>query len=290
MIYSMTGYAANQIQINSATIQLEIKSVNHRFLDITIKSAEEFKSLENQLRTLMAQYINRGKIDIKLFLKDNQSQNNTLELNHELLQKYLNLMTQIEKYGISQAPLTIPQILSIPGILSQTQFTTDEIQEPLLTEFSVLLSKFVQTQSIEGEKLQQLLSSRLTQIAEIVTQIKPLLGKITAEYQTKLKQRLAEFMRESEINDARLQQELAFFCQKMDVSEELDRLQAHVNEFNALLNKGGQIGKRLDFICQEMHREANTFGSKSVAIETTQKAVDLKVLIEQIREQVQNIM
>lgn len=290
MIYSMTGYAANQIQINSATIQLEIKSVNHRFLDITIKSAEEFKSLENQLRTLMAQYINRGKIDIKLFLKDNQSQNNTLELNHELLQKYLNLMTQIEKYGISQAPLTIPQILSIPGILSQTQFTTDEIQEPLLTEFSVLLSKFVQTQSIEGEKLQQLLSSRLTQIAEIVTQIKPLLSKITAEYQTKLKQRLAEFMRESEINDARLQQELAFFCQKMDVSEELDRLQAHVNEFNALLNKGGQIGKRLDFICQEMHREANTFGSKSVAIETTQKAVDLKVLIEQIREQVQNIM
>lgn len=290
MIYSMTGYAANQIQINSATIQLEIKSVNHRFLDITIKSAEEFKSLENQLRTLMAQYINRGKIDIKLFLKDNQSQNNTLELNHELLQKYLNLMTQIEKYGISQAPLTIPQILSIPGILSQTQFTTDEIQEPLLTEFSVLLSKFVQTQSIEGEKLQQLLSSRLTQIAEIVTQIKPLLGKIAAEYQTKLKQRLAEFMRESEINDARLQQELAFFCQKMDVSEELDRLQAHVNEFNALLNKGGQIGKRLDFICQEMHREANTFGSKSVAIETTQKAVDLKVLIEQIREQVQNIM
>ncbi|RTL13253.1 MAG: YicC family protein [Neisseriaceae bacterium] len=290
MIYSMTGYAANQIQINSATIQLEIKSVNHRFLDITIKSAEEFKSLENQLRTLMAQYINRGKIDIKLFLKDNQSQNNTLELNHELLQKYLNLMTQIEKYGISQAPLTIPQILSIPGILSQTQFTTDEIQEPLLTEFSVLLSKFVQTQSIEGEKLQQLLSSRLTQIAEVVTQIKPLLGKVTAEYQTKLKQRLAEFMRESEINDARLQQELAFFCQKMDVSEELDRLQAHVNEFNALLNKGGQIGKRLDFICQEMHREANTFGSKSVAIETTQKAVDLKVLIEQIREQVQNIM
>ena len=106
----------------------------------------------------------------------------------------------------------------------------------------------------------------------------------------KLKQRLAEFIHESEINDARLQQEFAFFCQKMDVSEEIDRLQAHVNEFNALLNKGGQIGKRLDFICQEMHREANTFGSKSVAIETTQKAVDLKVLIEQIREQVQNIM
>ncbi len=290
MIYSMTGYAANQIQINSATIQLEIKSVNHRFLDITIKSAEEFKSLENQLRTLIAQYINRGKIDIKLFLKDNQSQNNTLELNHNLLQKYLNLITQIEGYGINQAPLTVPQILAIPGILSQAQFETDEIQEPLLAEFAALLTKFVQTQSIEGDKLQQLLSSRLKQITEIVAQIKPLLGKVTAEYQTKLKQRLAEFIHESEINDARLQQEFAFFCQKMDVSEEIDRLQAHVNEFNALLNKGGQIGKRLDFICQEMHREANTFGSKSVAIETTQKAVDLKVLIEQIREQVQNIM
>lgn len=290
MIYSMTGYAANQVQINSATIQLEIKSVNHRFLDITIKSAEEFKPLENQLRTLIAQYINRGKIDIKLFLKDNQSQNNILELNHTLLQKYLSLITQIEEYGINQAPLTVPQILAIPGILSQTQFAADEIQEPLLAEFALLLTKFVKTQSIEGDKLQQLLDSRLKQITEIVVQIKPLLGKVTSEYQMKLKQRLAEFIHESEINDARLQQEFAFFCQKMDVSEEIDRLQAHVNEFNALLNKGGQIGKRLDFICQEMHREANTFGSKSVAIETTQKAVDLKVLIEQIREQVQNIM
>ena len=290
MIYSMTGYAANQGQKNSATIQLEIKSVNHRFLDITIKSAEEFKPLENQLRTLIAQYINRGKIDIKLFLKDNQSQNNTLELNHTLLQKYLSLITQIEEYGINQAPLTAPQILAIPGILSQAQFAADEIQEPLLAEFAALLTNFVQTQSIEGDKLQQLLDSRLKQITEIVVQIKPLLGKVTSEYQIKLKQRLAEFIHESEINDARLQQEFAFFCQKMDVSEEIDRLQAHVNEFNALLNKGGQIGKRLDFICQEMHREANTFGSKSVAIETTQKAVDLKVLIEQIREQVQNIM
>ena len=290
MIYSMTGYAANQIQINSATIQLEIKSVNHRFLDITIKSAEEFKPLENQLRTLIAQYINRGKIDIKLFLKENQNHNNTLELNHALLQKYLNLITQIEAYGVNQASLTTSQILALPGILTQAQFETDEIQEPLLAEFSALLTKFVQTQSIEGDKLQQLLSSRLEQISEIVTQIKPMLGKVTSEYQAKLRQRLAEFIQESEINDARLQQEFAFFCQKMDVSEEVDRLQAHVNEFNALLKKGGQIGKRLDFICQEMHREANTFGSKSVAIETTQKAVDLKVLIEQIREQVQNIM
>ncbi|MBX9597839.1 MAG: YicC family protein [Burkholderiales bacterium] len=290
MIYSMTGYAANPIQINSATIQLEIKSVNHRFLDITIKSAEEFKPLENQLRTLISQHISRGKIDIKLFLKENHNHNSTLKLNHELLKKYLSLVTQIEEYGISQAPLTIPQILAIPGILSQAQFEADEIQEPLLAEFAVLLTKFVQTQSIEGDKLQQLLSSRLEQIAEIVTQIKPILNNIITEYQAKLKQRLAEFMQESEVNDARLQQELAFFCQKMDVSEEIDRLQAHVNEFNALLQKGGQIGKRLDFICQEMHREANTFGSKSVAIETTQKAVDLKVLIEQIREQVQNIM
>jgi uncharacterized protein (TIGR00255 family) len=290
MIYSMTGYAANQIQINSATVQLEIKSVNHRFLDITIKSAEEFKPLENQLRTLIAQYINRGKIDIKLFLKDNQNQNSELELNHALLQKYLNVVTQIEAYGVSQASLTTSQILALPGILTQAQFETDEIQEPLLAEFAVLLTRFVQTQSIEGDKLQQLLSSRLAQISEIVVQIKPMLAKVTSEYQAKLRQRLTEFMQESEINDARLQQEFAFFCQKMDVSEEVERLQAHVNEFNALLNKGGQIGKRLDFICQEMHREANTFGSKSVAIETTQKAVDLKVLIEQIREQVQNIM
>ncbi len=290
MIYSMTGYAAKPIQINSSLIQLEIKSVNHRFLDITIKSADEFKPLENLMRNLISSQISRGKIDIKCFFKDNKELNQELHLNQELLKEYLALINQINQLNEFPAPVSAAQIIAMPGIIKQQNLNLEEIQEPILQGFTDLLQEFKLTQESEGNKLLDILTARLTQIQEIIFNIHPLLAQITHDYREKLKLRLSEVLGESEINDSRLQQEFAFFCQKMDVNEEIDRLGAHVSEFKQLLNKGGAIGKRLDFICQEMHREANTFGSKSVSIETTQKAVDLKVLIEQIREQIQNIM
>lgn len=290
MIYSMTGYAAKPIQINSSLIQLEIKSVNHRFLDITIKSADEFKPLENLMRNLISSQISRGKIDIKCFFKDNKELNQELHLNQELLKEYLALINQINQLNEFPAPVSAAQIIAMPGIIKQQNLNLEEIQEPILQGFTDLLQEFKLTQEAEGNKLLDILTARLTQIQEIIFNIQPLLAQITHDYREKLKLRLSEVLGESEINDSRLQQEFAFFCQKMDVNEEIDRLGAHVSEFKQLLTKGGAIGKRLDFICQEMHREANTFGSKSVSIETTQKAVDLKVLIEQIREQIQNIM
>ncbi len=290
MIYSMTGYAAKPIQINSSLIQLEIKSVNHRFLDITIKSADEFKPLENLMRNLISSQISRGKIDIKCFFKDNKELNQELHLNQELLKEYLALINQINQLNEFPAPVSAAQIIAMPGIIKQQNLNLEEIQEPILQGFTDLLQEFKLTQEAEGNKLLDILTARLTQIQEIIFNIHPLLAQITHDYREKLKLRLSEVLGESEINDSRLQQEFAFFCQKMDVNEEIDRLGAHVSEFKQLLTKGGAIGKRLDFICQEMHREANTFGSKSVSIETTQKAVDLKVLIEQIREQIQNIM
>jgi len=290
MIYSMTGYAAKPIQINSSLIQLEIKSVNHRFLDITIKSADEFKPLENLMRNLISQNISRGKIDIKCFFKDNKELNQELHLNHELLTQYLALIGKINQLNDTPAPVSAAQIIAMPGIIKQQNLNLEDIQEPILRGFTELLQEFKLTQAAEGSKLLEILNTRLTQIQTIIEHIHPLLAQITLDYREKLKLRLSEVLGESEINDNRLQQEFAFFCQKMDVNEEIDRLGAHVSEFKQLLTKGGAVGKRLDFICQEMHREANTFGSKSVSIETTQKAVDLKVLIEQIREQIQNIM
>lgn len=290
MIYSMTGYAAKPIQINSSLIQLELKSVNHRFLDITIKSAEEFKPLETTLRNLISQEITRGKIDIKCFFKDNKSLDQELHLNQAMLTQYLSLIKQVNQLNDNPAPISATQIIAMPGIIKQQDLSLDDIQEDILTGFRELITAFKVTQANEGEKIFEMLSSRLSQITEIIEQVKPILIKVTADYREKLKLRLSEVLGETEISDTRLQQEFAFFCQKMDVNEEIDRLGAHVTEFTMLLIKGGAIGKRLDFICQEMHREANTFGSKSVSIETTQKAVDLKVLIEQIREQIQNIM
>jgi uncharacterized protein (TIGR00255 family) len=285
----MTGYASKLIQINHTIINLEIKAVNHRFLDVNIKAADEFKPLEIQIRNLISSKIGRGKIDIRLFFKENHATDNQLTINQDLLQHYLGLIKQLEQLTAKTQAVNPLELLALPGIINQTLLTTEELQPNVLTEFTSLLDEFNQTQLSEGQKIFQMLKQRLLQINSLVNTLKPILAQVTQEYQHKLTTRLSEFIREQEINDNRLQQEFAFFCQKMDVSEELDRLSAHLEEFNRLLDQGGQIGKRLDFICQEMHREANTFGSKSIALETSQKSVELKVLIEQIREQVQNV-
>lgn len=290
MIFSMTGYAASALQIKNITLQLEIKSVNHRFLDVTIKTAEELKPLENQLRTIIGESITRGKIDIKIFFKENRENASILSINDSLLCQYLELLKTVNSRLENPQPISASQILSVPGILKQEEYYLEELKSDLFNGFKKLLLNFEETQAAEGSKLMVFLLSRLNEVSEIVKTAKPILDKVINDYRQKLRLRLQEVLGETEINDNRLQQEFAYFCQKIDVHEELDRLSVHVAEMEELLNKGGKIGKRLDFICQEMHREANTFGSKSVALETTKRAVDLKVLIEQIREQVQNIM
>ena len=290
MIYSMTGYASSNLQINSISLQLELKSVNHRFIDISIKTNDEFKALENIVRTTLSEQIARGKIDFKCFIKESPQQSKKLILKNELLNQYIQMIEQINLQTKNPAPISATEILALPGIFQQPDIDVEALQAELLNAISSLIVSYKATQASEGEKLRQVIQQRLNEIQKIIEDTVPQLKLITTEYKEKLKQRLTEALDESNLSDTRLQQEFAFFCQKIDIQEELDRLGAHVKEFNKLITKGGAIGKRLDFICQEMNREANTFGSKSIAVEITQKAVDLKVLIEQIREQVQNIM
>lgn len=290
MIYSMTGYASSNLQINSISLQLELKSVNHRFIDISIKTNDEFKALENVIRTTLSEQIVRGKIDFKCFIKDSPQQSKKLILKYDLLEQYIQMIEQINQQTQNPAPISATDILALPGIFQQPDIDIDAIQPELISAINLLIDSYKATQASEGNKLRQVIQTRLDDIQTIIDSTLPQIKLVTAEYKEKLKQRLTEALDESNISDTRLQQEFAFFCQKIDIQEELDRLGAHVKEFNKLIAKGGAIGKRLDFICQEMNREANTFGSKSIAIEITQKAVDLKVLIEQIREQVQNIM
>lgn len=286
----MTGYASSNLQINSISLQLELKSVNHRFIDISIKTNDEFKALENVIRTTLSEQIVRGKIDFKCFIKDSPQQSKKLILKHDLLEQYIQMIEQINQQTQNPAPISATDILALPGIFQQPDIDIDAIQPELISAINLLIDSYKATQASEGNKLRQVIQTRLDDIQTIIDSTLPQIKLVTVEYKEKLKQRLTEALDESNISDTRLQQEFAFFCQKIDIQEELDRLGAHVKEFNKLIAKGGAIGKRLDFICQEMNREANTFGSKSIAIEITQKAVDLKVLIEQIREQVQNIM
>ncbi len=290
MILSMTGYASRTLQLESQIIQLEIRSVNHRFLDLTLKLSEEVKHLESNFRSLIAENVSRGKVDVKIYIKDNKSTSVQINLNQPLLREYLKLSEELQKLCTQNISISMHDILNFPGIVNQEASFSEEMKLVLFNELDKLLADFRESQASEGKKITQLLTERSSEIFNVIKSLKPLVENATLEYKAKLTERLKDFLKESDVNDTRLQQEFAFFCQKIDVSEEIDRLHAHTTELSDLLTKGGSIGKRLDFICQEMNREANTFGAKSVSIPTSKCAVELKVLIEQIREQVQNIM
>ena len=252
MIYSMTGYASSNLQINSISLQLELKSVNHRFIDISIKTNDEFKALENVIRTTLSEQIVRGKIDFKCFIKDSPQQSKKLILKHDLLEQYIQMIEQINQQTQNPAPISATDILALPGIFQQPDIDIDAIQPELISAINLLIDSYKATQASEGNKLRQVIQTRLDDIQTIIDSTLPQIKLVTVEYKEKLKQRLTEALDESNISDTRLQQEFAFFCQKIDIQEELDRLGAHVKEFNKLIAKGGAIGKRLDFICQEI--------------------------------------
>ncbi len=290
MIYSMTGYATQTLMLDQTTIQLEIKAVNNRFLDLSIKSSDEFRAMETKIRHLIAEKINRGKLELRISTKDSTPTAAKLELNIELLQQYLNISNLILQDHPLIEPLSLSTILSLPGMLISPALALDSLAEKILPKLDSLIEDLQQAQASEGSKLEEFMRHKLASITKLIASAAPLVSQASADYYAKLSARIGKVLADAEISDTRLQQEFALFCQKIDITEELERLSAHVQEFISLLKQGGFIGKRLDFLCQEMHREANTFGAKSVAITSTHQALELKVQIEQIREQIQNIM
>jgi uncharacterized protein (TIGR00255 family) len=288
MIYSMTGYANKVFQIGTTTLQVDIRSVNQRFLDLTIKCPEEFKVLEHDIREKITAIVSRGKIDLRIHYHEHDT--DKTQLNIDVLKHYISLADQIKEL-LPQANLeNIGQILSLPGMLNVKTLDIEAIKGDFLTQISVLTSELQDSQLVEGYKLADILLDKINQIEKIVESAMNLMPSIRQNYQNRLKQKLLDTLADVANNEQRFLQEFAYFCQKIDVDEELSRLGSHTKAFRDLLVKGGAIGKRLDFMTQEMHREANTFGAKSAALETTTHAIELKVLVEQIKEQVQNIM
>ncbi len=288
MIYSMTGYANKVFQIGTTTLQVDIRSVNQRFLDLTIKCPEEFKVLEHEIREKITAIVRRGKIDLRIHYHEHDT--DKTQLNVDVLKHYLSLADQIKGF-LPQANLeNIGQILSLPGMLNVKTLDIESIKGDFLTQISILTSELQESQLIEGYKLADILLDKVNQIEKIVETAIALMPSLRQNYQKRLKQKLLDVVADAVDNEQRFSQEFAYFCQKIDVDEELSRLNSHTKAFRDLLIKGGTIGKKLDFLTQEMHREANTFGAKSAALETTTHAIELKVLIEQIKEQIQNIM
>ena len=287
MIYSMTGYASAQRELSHGVLSVELRAVNHRFLDLTLRLPEEFRALEGAIREKLSGRLNRGKLECRLNFNSRDNANTQLRLNNALVSELLRLADQIKEHQASAGDLRMADILRWPGVIESDALPTELLQATALEVLDVALDDFLASRAREGGKLADILLERVTAMDALIVGVKPLIPQIVSDYEAKLTQRFVEAMGSSD--DDRIRQEMVMFAQKVDVLEEIDRLQTHLAELRRILQKGGNAGKRLDFLMQELNREANTLGSKSVSVETSKVSMELKVLIEQMREQVQNI-
>lgn len=287
MILSMTGFAAVSQEFPGGILTVELRAVNHRYFDAQMRLPEELRVAEQQLRELIAAKVSRGKIECRVTLNQSENTAAASAINEPALQQLLALANTIRNQDQSIKPFNVAELLRWPGILRTQEVAPETLQQLTAQTLSKALEDFVASKAREGEKLKQILLSRCTEIERITHDLQPKLPKILDAYMAKLTARLQEAV--SHVNEERFQQEFALFAQKIDIDEELGRLTTHLSEVRRILERGGQAGKRLDFLMQELNREANTLGSKSVSAETTQASVELKVLIEQMREQIQNI-
>ena len=286
MITSMTGFAAVSAEVPGGRFALELKTVNHRYLEFQTRIPEDLRSLEQLMRELLAAKLTRGKADCRVTFTPVATRD-SLTPNQDALTALAETQQQILK-NFDAGRLSVWEIMHAPGVMSAEALGTDAAKEGLITLFKTAIAELNATRQREGEKLAALINERLDGIEVLVKQVTPLIPAMVAAYQEKLALKLAEAMAGS-ASDERLKQEVVLFASRVDVSEELNRLTAHISEVRRVVKSGGAVGKRLDFLMQELNREANTLGSKSVSTESTKVAVELKVLIEQMREQIQNI-
>jgi uncharacterized protein (TIGR00255 family) len=286
VIYSMTGYAAVTGEYDGQVLSFDLRAVNSRYLELHFRAGDEFRGVELALRERISQLVVRGKLECRIALSAAGALGDDAQLNTAMLDRLTQLAQQVEQRMERAAPLNVADVLNWPGMLL-TRRAQQDWQGPCMAMLEQALLEFQASRQREGEKLAEHIVERLDSMQSQIDRLKPHLPTLIAAYQQKLIQRFAELIGNAE--DERIPQEVALFAQKMDVDEEISRLQVHIQAVRNILKKGGAVGKRLDFMMQELNREANTLGSKSVSVETTQTAMELKVLIEQMREQVQNL-
>ena len=287
MILSMTGYASQEYNTSGGILLLELRSVNHRYLELQLKLDDNLRSFEASVRELIQAKLGRGKVDCRLSLVRNITADSAPQLNHSVLQQIAENAKTAAQYFPHTQPVNMLEILQMPGVISTTALDADALETDLKTVLNTVLQDLVAAKSREGEKLKTIILDRLQEVEGLVAKVKPMMPALVKQYQEKLTAKLREAHASND--DERIRQEMVLFVQRIDVDEELVRLSSHIAEVKRILNANAAAGKRLDFLMQEMNREANTLGSKSVAIETSQISMELKVLIEQMREQIQNI-
>jgi len=286
MIASMTGFARRETSGSWGTLVCELRSVNHRFLEVGFRLPDELRATEGELRARLTKQLRRGKVDCSISYRRPQGTSGALDIDAAGLERLLAAVHVVNRALPLPATVNALDVLRWPGVLRDEASGADELQQAALGLFGQTLEELVATRAREGVRLRELLGERCTSLETLVAGVRARLPEVQARMRARLNERLAEIT--ASPDPERLEQELAILLQRLDVDEELERLTGHIEEVRRVLAGTEAAGRRLDFLMQELNREANTLSSKSQDLETTRSAVDMKVLIEQMREQVQN--
>ena len=287
MIYSMTGYAARTLDVECGALHVELKSVNSRYLDFQFRVCEELRVIEPALREMFSARLTRGKLECRVSFAAATARARQLDLNGDLLQRLKAFEALVLSELPQAAPLTVSDVLRWPEMFGDDTLDSEALVPACLTLAREALDDFTASRAREGEKLAAVILERVVRMRDLVRDVAPRIPLAQAAFQDKLRLRLIDAI--GSADDERIRQEVAVFAVRIDVAEELARLSTHLDEVERVLKAGGASGKRLDFLMQELNREANTLGSKSVVSEVSQTAMELKLLTEQMREQIQNL-
>lgn len=287
MIYSMTAYAEYEKHLDWGTLRFELKSTNHRYLELSFKLPDWLKDLEIQLRDIARREIRRGKVDGNLILEYNDAHESTA-LNIPLIVRIIQQCQEIQKLLPTSAVISPLDILKWPKVVKSPDINSQAVKEAILEAFHHVVTELMKKRAEEGNALTSLIKDRLQRMSLLLEIVKKRIPEVLSDYRERLLQRLQNVS--TDLDSSRLEQELVYALTKLDVDEELDRLATHVQATEKILMEGDSVGRRLDFLMQEMNREANTLASKSIDTEITDASIEFKVLIEQVREQIQNLV
>ena len=290
MIKSMTGYGKSSLSINSREYQVEIKTVNHKYIDVNIKMPRIISYLEEDIRKLVVSKIKRGKVDIQISFENYSQDGNDVKINTELAQIYIQSLRKLAEAENLSSNIEVTEITKLPDVLTiKSNLDENETKEELLQVVNEAIDKLIQMRKIEGEKISKDILDKIARIEQKNEEIFGLSTGLIEEYVVKLEARVKELLKTEELDKSRLMQEVVIYADKCSVEEEVTRLRSHIYQLRQLINSEEPIGKKMDFLIQEMNRETNTIGSKANNLEITNIVVDIKTILEDIREQIQNI-
>lgn len=290
MIRSMTGYGKQNLSVEGREYQIEIKSVNHRYLDINVKIPKAISYLEETIKKEISNKIKRGKIDVFVSFENNSEEGRKIEINKQLAKLYIEQLKELAQEEKIESNIEVMDIAKIPDVLTiKVDEENSKIKDEIKQVTQGAVTRILEMKNIEGEKISQDLLQRIRNIQSKIVEISAKSTGLIEEYVVKLEKRVKELLKNDEVDKSRLAQEVVIYADKCSIEEEVTRLNSHISQFKNLLNSNEAIGKKLDFIIQEMNRETNTIGSKANNLEITNGVIDIKTEIENIREQVQNI-